>query len=142
MTVPPNLPPFDLNETNITSITSNSITVTLPDVSTVFLGGNLTGFTFSIQGFLSLSNVFPTDPVRRNQDYVFTTDITIVITGPGDVFVLTDFLPNFIYSINVSANNEAGTSGTVQLELITLMSKSKLPSLIAQPKYKTYGIPI
>lgn len=124
MSAPPNLPPFDSSETNITSITSNSITVILPDVSAVFLGGNLTGFTFSIQGFLPLSNIFTID-VRRSIDYIFITNITTVITGPGNVFVLTDLLPNFIYHISVSANNEAGTSGDVQLEFFNLQSESK-----------------
>ena len=126
MTAPPNLPPFDLSEVNTTSITSNTITIILPDVSVAFLGGNLTGFTFSIQGFLPISNLFDNGAVRRSVDYVLITNITIFITGPGNVFVLTDLLPNFIYHISVSANNELGTSGDVQLDFITLQSECKL----------------
>ena len=120
MSAPPNLPPFESSETDITSITSNTITITLPDVSAVFLGGNLIGFTFSIQGFLLITSIFYTDRGRRDQEYAFTTNITTVTTGPGNVFVLTDLLPNFIYQVNVSANSEAGTSGAVELEPFTL----------------------
>ena len=88
----------------------------------------MTGFTFSIQGFLPLSSVFPTERERRNQEYIFITNITIIITGPGNVFVLTDLLPNFIYYVSVSANNEAGTSGAVELEPFTLLRESKFLS--------------
>ncbi|KAI6661305.1 hypothetical protein LOD99_10029 [Oopsacas minuta] len=119
---PPNAIPFQVNETSVLSQTSASFTIILPDVSIEFLGGELTGFTITLQGFLTPGNVFLTQITRREITIISTTDIITVITGPGNEFMLTGLQPHFEYFVNVSANNLMGTTAAVQLQINPLDS--------------------
>ena len=123
--VPPNLPPFLANETIILSTSSRSINISLPDVTIEFLGGQLTNFTFTLQGYLTLSRLLQAAIFKREINILDTTAVTTVITGAGNQFVLSGLKPNYEYFVNVSANNSVGATAAVQLSAILIDSASK-----------------
>ncbi|KAI6655606.1 hypothetical protein LOD99_2104 [Oopsacas minuta] len=122
---PPNVPPFQVNMTNVTA-TPTSLTIVVPDVFSDFLGAELIGFTFSYQGFITFVNLFPNLNKKRAVDTIFMTEVTTVVTGPGNEFELMDLLPNYNYMLNVSANSPLGSTAPLQFPVISL--SSNLPS--------------
>ena len=122
--MPPNLPPFPANETTVLSTSSRSINISVPDVTIEFLGGRLTNFTFTLQGFLTLSFILRGISIR--DDVIMdTTAVTTVITGAGNQFLLPGLKPNYEYFVNVSANNSVGATPVVQLSAIRINSEGK-----------------
>ena len=91
-----------------------------------FLGGQLTSFTFTLQGYLTLSLVLRSRITRREINILDTTAVTTVITGAGNQFVLSGLKPNYEYFVNVSANNSVGATAAVQLSAILIDSEGKI----------------
>ena len=109
---PPQVDPFRTEDITNTTLTPTSISFLVPIPTVSFLNGPLIGYTISYTGSVFGSKIFQS---LTTLDVIDTRDSQTIFLPAGNNITVINLIPNYIFSLSISASNSEGTTGSKDL---------------------------